>query len=53
MDSGAWQIEAILYMTLTNDLVWLQPSSKKYWTYLRTVDTISASPDKASIEPRS
>jgi hypothetical protein len=46
-------MEAILYITLTNDLVWLQPSSKKSWTYLRTVDTIAASPDKTSIEPRS
>jgi hypothetical protein len=27
--------------------------SKKSWTYLRTVDTIAASPDKTSIEPRS
>ena len=39
-----------------HDLAWggdADGHQKEYWTYLRTVDTIAASPHKASIEPRS
>ena len=46
-------MEAILYITLTRGIVWLQPSSKKILDLSPHHLYDRASPDKASIEPRS